>query len=159
MLPATTLQSHQTAGAAPARDVEAPSRWVACAAGLCAVHCLVSPLLATVAPFLALGESAEWFLLGATLVLAALLIGIGPKNGRLPVVSLVAAGGAIWAASLAGIFEPVPETVTSPLGSLVLAAGMLWSARLCRSGACEAPASDEGPSAPTLSPRGTNSAR
>ncbi len=123
----------------PERNLEAPSRWVACAAGLCAVHCVVTPVLATVAPFLAFGESAEWYFLTATLGLAAILIGIGPKTGRLPVVSLVVAGGTIWAASLAGAFEPIPEIVTSPIGSLVLAAGMVWSARLCRTGACATP--------------------
>lgn len=114
------------------------SRWVACAAGLCAVHCLASPLLALVAPFLVISEQGEWWVWGGTVVAAIALLAVGPIPRSLGVTVPVVLGAVVWAASLLGWFEPLPEFVTSPVGSVLIAGGMLWSARLCRSGACRA---------------------
>jgi hypothetical protein len=96
----------------------------------------MTPLLATVAPFLVLAVQVEWWMWGGTVFLAVVMLATGPGRRRLAIPGLVLAGAAIWAASLAGWFEPAPETVTSPVGSLLIAAGMLWSARLCRARAC-----------------------
>lgn len=117
---------------------ETSSRWVACAAGLCAVHCLATPVLVLVAPFLVIAEGGEWWLWAGTVVFSAALLLMGPIPRHGGVIGMVTAGAAVWAASLLGWFEPMPEYLTSPVGSLLLAGGMLWSARLCRSGACEA---------------------
>lgn len=114
----------------------ASPRWVAGAAGLCAVHCLASPVLALVAPFLVISEGGEWWLWAGTLLMAIVLLAVGPIPRNSAVTVLVATGAGVWACSLLGWFEPLPEWLTSPMGSLLIASGMLWSARLCRSGAC-----------------------
>lgn len=121
----------------PAVSLEAPSRWTAMAACACAVHCLLTPLIATALPFLAVSESSEWWALGITLVLGGSVTFLGPARRRAPVLLLLGLGTAIWTASLLGLLEPLPEHLISPAGSLVFAAGMLWSARICRAGACE----------------------
>ena len=96
----------------------------------------MTPLLATVAPFLVLAEGAEWWMWAATVFLAVVMLAIGQGRRRRAISGLVLAGATIWAASLAGWFEPVPETLTSPVGSILMGGGMLWSARLCRANAC-----------------------
>ena len=112
------------------------SGWVAGVAAACSVHCLMTPVLATVAPFMVLAEGAEWWMWGGTAFLAVVMLAIRPGRHRPAIAGLVLAGTAIWAASLAGWFEPAPEIVTSPVGSLLIAGGLLWSARLCRAKAC-----------------------
>ena len=70
-----------------------------------------------------------------------LLMGPARRNAA-PVLTFLG-GAALWGASLAGWFEPLPETVTSAAGSLTLAAALVWSARICQAGACEVCADDE----------------
>lgn len=125
---------------------EAPARWAAVAAALCGIHCLLTPILVTALPFLAVSAATEWWALGLTVLLGGGVTLLGPARDRWGVLAVLAAGTAIWCASLLGLFEPLPETLTSPVGSLVFAGGMLWSARVCRSHACERcePRSDPG---------------
>lgn len=116
---------------------ETPARWAAAAAFLCGVHCLLTPFLVTALPFLAVSAATEWWAFGVTALVGGGVTLLGPARDRGGVLAVLAVGAAIWCASLLGVFEPVPETVTSPAGSLVFAGGMLWSARICRSGACD----------------------
>lgn len=129
----------------------APSRlstWAPAAPLLCAVHCVAAPLLVTLLPSLNLGEGLEWWLFAAVLPIAVGVLVAElrvHRHRRIPVV--VAAGAALWAASLAGWLEPAPETVTTTLGSLIVAGAMVWSARLrhaatCRDCGCPSPVHD-----------------
>lgn len=131
----------------PARTLDGPARWTAAAAGLCAVHCLLTPVFAAALPFLAVEEATEWWALAATVILGTGITLLGPARRRRMVLGVLAAGAALWCASLAGLLQPVPETVTSASGSLIFAGGMLWSAHVCRSGSCDAcgPASEAPP--------------
>jgi len=133
-----------TASTAPSPALERTARVSAFAATLCAIHCLATPLLAAAVPFLAVAESFEWWALAVTVVIGGGVTLMGPARRRLPVLGVLALGITIWSASLLGVFEPMPETLTSPAGSLIFAGGMLWSARICRSGDCERCEEEEG---------------
>lgn len=119
------------------------SRLAACAATWCAVHCALTPFLAVAAPALALSEGAERALWAGTVLLGAVMLLMGPARKNAGPVLTFVCGAALWGASLAGWFEPLPETVTSAAGSLTLAGALLWSARVCQAGACEVCADDE----------------
>lgn len=120
-----------------ATDLEALALWPAVAAFLCGIHCLLTPVLVTALPFLAVSAATEWWALALTVMSGGGVTLLGPARDRSVVVALLGAGATIWCASLLAVFEPVPETATSAMGSLIFAGGMLWSARICRSGACE----------------------
>ncbi|MDE2660763.1 MAG: MerC family mercury resistance protein [Acidobacteriota bacterium] len=129
------------------------SRLAACAATWCAVHCAITPFLAVAAPALALSEGAERVLWAGTVVLGAVMLLMGPaRRSAAPVLTFVG-GAAIWGGSLAGWFEPVPETVTSAAGGLTLAGALVWSARICQAGACPA-CDDEETTDQSLPPSG-----
>lgn len=121
----------------PTRTLDGLARWTAAAAGLCAVHCLLTPVFAAALPFLAVEEVTEWWALAATVILGTGITLLGPARRRRMVLAVLAAGAALWCASLAGLLQPMPEAVTSASGSLIFAGGMLWSARVCRSGSCD----------------------
>ena len=118
------------------------SRLVACASALCALHCALTPLLVAVTPALALSEAVERAVWAGTVVLGAAMLMLGPARSNAAVVLTFGGGAALWAASLAGWLEPLPETMTSAAGGLILAGAMVQSARVCQSGAC-AVCSDE----------------
>jgi hypothetical protein len=109
---------------------------VAGAAFLCGIHCLLTPVLVVALPFLALGEGVEWSALAGTVSLGTLLLTLGPQRGRGRHLAMLAAGGALWCASLMGILAPVPEAVTSSAGSVVVAGALLLSTRPCEDGSC-----------------------
>ncbi len=114
------------------------SRFAACAAIWCGVHCAITPLLVVAAPALALSEGVErgvWF--GTVLIGAAILL-MGPARTNASLILTFAGGAVLWAASLAGWLEPMPENLTSAAGSLVLAGALVGSARACRTGRCSA---------------------
>ena len=134
------------------------SRLAACAATWCAVHCALTPFLAVAAPALALSENAERALWAGTVLLGAVMLLMGPARRNAAPVLTFLCGAALWGASLAGWFEPLPETVTSAAGSLTLAAALLWSARICQAGACEV-CDDEEPADRSLRPSGRGQQR
>ena len=68
---------------------------------------------------------------------------LGPARRNTVVMLTFGGGAALWAASLAGWLEPLPETVTSAAGSLTLAGALVQSARICQAGACSACADEE----------------
>ena len=112
------------------------SRVVACAAAWCGLHCALTPVLVMVAPSLALSEGVERALWVATVLSGAAMVTLGPARRKAAVVLAFVGGAVLWAASLAGLLEPLPETATSAAGSLGLAGALLQSARVCRAGAC-----------------------
>ena len=114
------------------------SRLTACTAAWCGLHCALTPLLVLVAPALALSEGVERVVWAGTVVLGAVLLGLGPARRNTAVVLTFGGGTVLWAASLAGWLEPLPETMTSAAGSLTLAAALVQSARICQAGACVA---------------------
>lgn len=120
------------------------SRFAACAAAWCGVHCALTPVLVLAAPALALSEGVEVGVAIATITFGAGLLLLGPGRTRVAVIGTFVGGAMVWAASLAGWLEPAPEALTSALGSVILAAALFWSARLCHDGACASCAEAEG---------------
>ncbi len=112
------------------------SRLTACAAAWCGLHCALTPFLVAVAPALALAEGVERAVWAGTVFLGAVLLALGPACRNAAVILAFAGGAALWAASLAGWLEPLPETVTSAAGSLTLAGALVQSARICQASAC-----------------------
>ena len=95
------------------------------------------------APALALTEGVERALWAGTVVVGAAMLGLGPARKNALVVLTFGGGAALWAASLAGWLEPLPETVTSAVGSLTLAGALVQSARVCQAGDCSVCADEE----------------
>ena len=112
------------------------SRLAACAAALCGVHCALTPFLVTAAPALALSEGVERAVWLGTVFLGAVMLALGPARKNAAVILTFVGGTALWAGSLAGWLEPLPETLTSAAGSLTLAGALVQSARVCQAGAC-----------------------
>ena len=128
----------------PANPVLASgSRLAACAAIWCGVHCALTPFLAVAAPALALSEGTERGLWVGTVLLGAVMLGMGPARKNTALVLTFLGGVVLLAASLAGWLNPLPETVTSAAGGLTLAGALVWSGRVCRAGACPACVEDE----------------
>ena len=119
------------------------SRLAACAAAWCGLHCALTPFLVAVAPALALAEGVERAVWAGTVSLGVVMLVLGPACKNAAVMLIFAGGAALWAASLAGWLDPLPETVTSAAGSLTLAGAMVQSARICQAAACSACADEE----------------
>ena len=121
------------------------SRLAAYAAAWCGLHCALTPVLVMAMPALALSEGLEravWF---GTASVGAVMLALGPARGNAALVLTFVGGTALWAASLAGWLEPLPETMTSAAGSLTLAGALVWSARVCQAGACASCVDEEQP--------------
>ena len=127
----------------PSPYLASGSRLAACAAAWCGLHCALTPLLVVVAPALALAEGVERAFWAGTVLLGALLLVLGPACRSAAVLLTFGGGAVLWAASLAGWLEPLPETVTSTAGSLTLAGAMVQSARICQARACPACTDEE----------------
>ena len=127
----------------PGAYLASGSRLAACAAALCGLHCALTPVLVVAAPALALAEGVERAAWAGTVLLGATMLLLGPARKSPPVILTFAGGAALWAASLAGWLEPLPETVTAAAGSLTLAAAMVQSARVCHASRCSVCAEEE----------------
>ena len=119
------------------------SRLAACAAAWCSLHCALTPFLVAVAPVLALAEGVERAVWAGTVAVGAVMLVLGPARKNAVVVLTFGGGAALWAASLAGWLEPLPEAATSAGGSLILAGALLRSARVCQAGACSVCADED----------------
>ena len=119
------------------------SRLAACAAAWCGLHCALTPFLAVAAPALALSEGVERGLWGGTVLLGAVVLAMGPARKNAALIGTFVCGAVLWAASLAGWLDPLPETVTSAAGSLTLAGALVQSVRICQAGACPACVDEE----------------
>ena len=120
----------------PTAYLASGSRLAACAAAWCGLHCALTPFLVAVAPALALAEGVERAVWAGTVCSGAVMLILGPAGRNAAVILTFGGGAALWAASLAGWLEPLPETVTSAAGSLILAGALVQSARICQAGAC-----------------------
>lgn len=107
-----------------------PLGWTTVAPLLCAIHCAATPVLVAIAPTISKNHVVEVWLLGLSVILAAgaLIVSVR-RHGRSIVWVPVGLGLIFWAASLAGFFEPVPETWTTPASSLTVAGGLIWNSR------------------------------
>ncbi len=112
------------------------SRLAAGAAAWCGLHCALTPFLAAAAPALALSEGVERALWVGTVLLGTAILLMGPARKHMALVFAFAGGAALWAASLAGWLDPLPENLSSAAGSLILAGALVRSARVCRAGEC-----------------------
>ena len=119
------------------------SRLAALAAGWCGLHCAVTPFLVVAAPALALSEGVERAVWVGTVLLGAVMLLMGPARRNATLILVFVGGAALWAASLAGWLEPLPENVSSAAGSLTLAGALMQSARVCQAGTCSICADDE----------------
>jgi hypothetical protein len=108
--------------------------WALAAPLACVVHCLAAPLLVAVVPAVWADAATEWVLLGFTVVFGGWVLTQGSRrHGRVVLWVPAIVGLMLWAMSLAGMFEPFPEGVTTVGGSLVVAGALfgnvLWSRR------------------------------
>ncbi len=128
---------------APARPAAASS-WAAALPLLCAVHCLAAPVLAAVAPALALPSLAEHAVQLGSVVLAGVMArsGIRAHGDRRVLVPMVL-GAVLWIASDPLAWTGAALTAGHVAGGLLLAAGMAWNGHLrhkATCGACACPA-------------------
>ena len=110
---------------------------------MCGLHCALTPLLVVVTPALALSEGIERGVWAGTVLVGAATLFMGPAIRNARVVLAFVGGAMLWAASLAGWLEPLPETMTSVAGSLTLAGALVCSARICQADACAVCADEE----------------
>ena len=139
------MMKHSLATVPSTAYLASGSRLAAGAAAWCSLHCALTPFLVVAAPALALSEGVERAVWAGTVLLGAMMLLLGPARRNAVVMLTFGGGAALWAASLAGWLEPVPETVTSTAGSLTLAGALLQSARICQAGACSVCVGDERP--------------
>ncbi len=128
------------------RFFQHPWGWTSAAPILCAVHCLMTPVLVVTVPALVVSLTLEWSFLLFTLVLAgpALFSGL-QTHGETRVIVPVALGLLLWGGSLVHLFHPIPEDATTPLAALITATGLVWNSRLhCQVGQENCSACEEG---------------
>lgn len=109
----------------------------------CAVHCLLTPVLAAGLPFIALGPTGEWIAFAVSTVIAGWAVRTTASvHGRKRVWLPTAAGAAVWLASLLGFLHVAGQWEWSAgIGGLLVASGVIWSSRLrhrrvCAKGGC-----------------------
>lgn len=111
--------------------------WATVLPTLCAIHCLVTPALIALFPFMHFLKSVEPVLFSVSLVLAGWAVGSGYRRHRdvrvwIPTV----VGAVVWGTSIAGFLSPLPEGLTDVAGGLLLAAGVYWSGQLRHRSVC-----------------------
>ena len=109
----------------------------------CAIHCVLTPVIVSVAPGLGLPHEIEWGMLavaGAFGLWTALTV---PERRGLRLVAVLL-GVAIWTASLSEFLHPLPEAVGSSIGAILVAASLLHASFCCRERDCEVCGDPEG---------------
>jgi hypothetical protein len=97
----------------------------------CAIHCVAAPVLVLIAPGIAVGSRAEWWLLYASTALAGWLLARGWQVHRRTAIAVLGlAGLSIWATSLAHVTRPIPEPVTTVVGAMMVAVALYSNARV-----------------------------
>ena len=111
--------------------------WIGALPTICAVHCLVTPVLVSALPFFAATHALEgWFLAASAVLAVASLTTSWRLHGRSAVWVIAAVGFVVWSASVAGWLEPLPEAVMSPVGGMLVAGSLFWNGRLRHRAAC-----------------------
>ena len=114
-----------------------PSGWIGALPTICAVHCLVAPILVPALPFFAASHALEgWFLAASAVLAVASLATSWRLHGRLSVWLIAAVGFGVWGMSVAGLLAPLPEALMSPLGGVLVAGSLFWNGRLRHRAAC-----------------------
>jgi len=127
----------QQGASASAPAAQAEHRWATLLPTLCAIHCLVTPALIALFPFLHFLEGLEPALFTVSLLLAAWAVGSGFRRHRAARVwGLVVVGAVVWGTSIAGFLSPLPEGLTDVAGGFLLAAGVYWSGQLRHRSVC-----------------------
>ncbi|MEP6755878.1 MAG: MerC domain-containing protein [Chthonomonadales bacterium] len=130
----TLSEPHETGPAAPARL----DRIGATASFVCAVHCMIMPLIVTTLPLLGIGFLAndwvEWTLVGisATLGITSLHLGYKVHKSK-HALTLLSAGLALIAAGRIGEYHRthMPNVAMVVLGGLAIATAHLINQKLC----------------------------
>ncbi len=111
--------------------------WAGILPAICAVHCLMMPILASTLPFFAATHSWEvWFLAISALLAGVTLATSWRLHGRWVVWVVAGLGFAIWSAALAGWLGTLPEALMSPIGGLLVAISLFWSGHLRHRAVC-----------------------
>lgn len=135
--PAVPAEASGGVRAASTGTQEGRHGWATILPTLCAIHCLVTPALIALFPFLHFLDGLEPALYGLSLVLATWAVGSGFRRhgaGRVWIPTLL--GALIWGASIAGYLSPLPESATDVFGGVLLAAGVYWSGQLRHRSVC-----------------------
>lgn len=127
----------EVTGEAAPTSARPKAGWIGALPTICAVHCLVAPVLVSTLPFFAATHAFEGWLLGASAVLAVASLGTSWRlHGQSAVWLVAAVGFAVWSLAVAGLLEPLPEAVMSPLGGMMVAGSLFWNGRLRHQAAC-----------------------
>ena len=111
--------------------------WSGVLPAICAVHCLVMPILASTLPFFAATHAWEAWLLALSGVLATVALGTSWRlPGRWVVWGLASLGFAVWIAALSGWLGTLPESLMSPLGGVLVASSLFWNGHLRHQAVC-----------------------
>ena len=111
--------------------------WSGVLPAICAVHCLVMPILASTLPFFAATHSWEvWLLALSGLLATGTLASSWRLHGRRVVWAVASLGFAVWIAALAGWLGTLPESLMSPLGGLLVAISLFWNGHLRHQAVC-----------------------
>jgi chromate transport protein ChrA len=131
----------------PGVAVDWRAEWASWAPLVCAVHCLVAPVLVLVAPAFVHSGVIEGLVLTGAAVLAAVVVVAGTRiHGRKAPWALVATGVAIWCLVPLKLAMALPEPAVVVAGGLTMFGGMRWNARLkavAEAGRCGCPACAE----------------
>jgi hypothetical protein len=121
------------------------SRLVSMTPALCAVHCVVAPLLAGTLPLIAT-PMAEWLLLAVSAAIAFWLLVSGFTTHRqLGPCWLGGLGLACWLGAMAELLPASGQDAVAMTGGLIMAGALQWSGRLrhaANCAACGCPAHD-----------------
>jgi hypothetical protein len=110
-----------------------PHSWALAAPLVCAIHCISAPLVVALLPAVAPSETTEWVLLAVAVVFGVWVLSQGTRqHGRVVLWIPATAGLMVWAMSLAALFEPLPEVVTTVAGSLLVAGAIYGNAHWSR---------------------------
>ncbi len=105
---------------------------------VCAVHCIVTPLISPVLSVAGHNTGLEYGLLSVALIVAVISYGYGLKHHRNHLVwSLGLVGFLIWGMSLGDPFLPFSEAQGSTVGSVTVAGTLLWNGRLRHNAICD----------------------
>jgi len=110
--------------------------WASVLPAACALHCTLTPLLASVLPFVSADHRWEWLFWGVAVIVGWISLRISwPAHGRIGVLLLAAVGAGLWGAAIVGWVGP--EALMAPLGGLLQAAALWWNGRLRHAAACD----------------------
>ena len=129
--------SNEVADGSALVDTKSTRAWVGAVPAVCAVHCLVTPLLASTLPFFAHTTVVETWLLALSVMMAFASLAVSWRShGRWVVWGLAAFGFLVWGTAVAGSLELLPEAVVAPVGGSLVAVSLFWNGRLRHKAVC-----------------------